>query len=87
MCGQGVLMATASSRGPLTLVGINEVPPGMVEGGTCQVSTGCSKAQARNFGADGKCLSYPRVQEQQSFPWKDNECIEDMLRTECLLRK
>lgn len=74
-------------RGSLTLVVINEVPSGMVEGGTCQVSTEYSKAQARNFGPDGKCLSYPRVQEQQSFPWKDNECIEDTLRPEFLLRK
>lgn len=49
MCGQGILMATASLRGPLTFMDINEVPPGMVEGGTYEVSTGCS--QARNFGA------------------------------------
>lgn len=51
VCSQGIFMVTASLRGPLTLMNINEVPPGMVEGGTCQVSTECSKAQARNCWA------------------------------------
>ena len=75
VCGQEILMVTSSSRGSLTLVNIKEVLPGIVERGPCHVSTGCAKAQARTFGPDGKCLSYPQVQVQQSFPWKDNESV------------
>lgn len=49
--GQGIFMATASLRGPLTLMNSNEVPPEMVERGTCEVSTGCFKAQTGNCWA------------------------------------
>lgn len=75
MCGQEILMVMISSRDSLTVVNINEVLPGMVGRGPCHVSTGCAKGQARIFGPDEKCLSDPQVQVQQSFPWKDNECI------------
>lgn len=51
VCSHGIFMVTASLRGPLTLMNINEVPPGMVEGGTCHVSTECSEAQARSCWA------------------------------------
>lgn len=45
-----MFMATASSRDPLTLMNINEVSPGMMEGGTYQVSHRELQAQPRNFG-------------------------------------